>query len=112
MVTAQFTYIHITELLTYNEFKRVQKEVVILPCHLSGPPEYKAGVLHMAACLVCHGHSEGRKYFISSHSPDITQIPAMVAQSRTTNWIGESLSCVTWTLRALTSYLKNIPGIP
>jgi hypothetical protein len=46
------------------------------------------------------------------HSPDITQIPAMVAESLTMNCIGESLSCVTCTLRALMSYLKNIPGIP
>jgi hypothetical protein len=57
-------------------------------------------------------HSAQANGIKNEHSPDITQIPAMVAQSRMKNWIGESLSCVTWTLRALTSYLKNIPGIP
>jgi hypothetical protein len=49
--------------------KRVQKEVVILPCYLSETSEYIVGVLHLAACLVFHSHSEeGQKevsYFIT-----------------------------------------------
>lgn len=68
MLTAHIIYSHIIELLKYNELKMVQKEVVIPPCYLSEPSNYTAGVLHLAARLVSHSHSEGRKegsYFIT-----------------------------------------------
>lgn len=42
----------------------------------------------------------------------MTNMPPIVALSRTKNWSRGSLSSETITLRALVSYLKKMPGIP